>query len=130
MMSMRLLAIALTGAAALADAGDHGSVALLLLLAAIPAAAIGALLALGDLLERDGGDGLGWLQLALTALAGVLVVASCALRGPLLPPGQAPALAVSVLVAALGLHAFQGALAAAAALHELAARGRLASRRA
>jgi hypothetical protein len=129
-MSMRLLAAALAGAAALADAGDHHSLALLVLLAAIPAAAIGALLSLGDVLERNGGDGLERAQLALSALATGLIVLSCTLRGPLTSPGDVPALAVSVLVATLAVYACQAGLAGLAALHELAARGRLAGRRA
>lgn len=127
---MRLLAVVLAAAAALADAGGHHSVALLVLLAAIPAAAVGALLLLGDVLERDGGDGAGRAQLVLSTLAAALIVLSCALRGPVASAGDVPSLAASVLVATLVVYACQGVLAALAGLHELAARGRLAGRRA
>src|SRR5947208_2596685 len=97
-MARRVLAALVVLGVALADAtGDH-RVAFYTLVAAIPPLAIVAMDAFGDYLE--GGSGirsLGW------AVALALAVASSAVRGQVPGETTVPAVAVSTLVACLGL---------------------------
>lgn len=97
-----VLALAVVGA----DAKGRHSLALALLLAAIPAAGAAALTAYGDAL-----DGLcGGMRPLVAALALLLLVTSAALRSPAVV-GGVPALALSAAVAAAGLYALQGTAA-------------------
>jgi hypothetical protein len=107
----RLLPALLAGAAAAADArGAHG-LAFDLLLLAVPLAAVAALGAFGRYLDSRT-DGVAGLQAALWALAVVLLVLSCAVRSHALH--GVPPLAISSVVACLGVFALKGAVAAAA----------------
>jgi hypothetical protein len=94
-----VLALAVVGA----DARGRHSLALALLLAAIPAAGAAALAAYGDAL-----DGLcGGTRPLVAALALLLLVTSAALRSPAVV-GGVPAFALSAAVGAASLYALQG----------------------
>src|SRR5438552_3921118 len=95
--------------------GEH-RLAFYLLFAAIPALAVSAIGAFGDYLE-----GSSPIFASVSAVVLFLVVVGTALRAPALPDHAVPTLALSVLVLALVLVAFQGLL-------ELA-RGRLERQR-
>jgi hypothetical protein len=106
-MRRQVLPAGLVVAAALADAGALHEAAFYLLVAAVPVTAVGALSALGDLL--DGSEGrLGRLQVALSGLALVWVVLAAAVRSPSVDEGTVPPLAISALVASLAVFAVQG----------------------
>jgi hypothetical protein len=94
-----VLALAVAGA----DARGRHSLALLLLLGAIPAAGAAALAAYGDAL-----DGLcGAVRPFAGALALLLLVVSAALRSPAVV-GGVPALALSAVIGAAVLYGLQG----------------------
>lgn len=98
-MSRRLLPAPLVLAALLSDAGGGHSIALALLLLAIPAAFVLALDCYGDVLEsRCSG-----IRPALAGLSLLLLVLSAALRSPAVI-GGVPKFAVSALVLALLLY--------------------------
>jgi len=106
-------------AAALADAhGSHG-LAFDLLLAAIPFAAVAALITFGTYLEERGNSVLG-LQALLWTLALSLLVLSCAARSTASSTDTLPALGWSALVGCLGIFAIKAAVAAAPYVRRLA----------
>jgi hypothetical protein len=97
-----VLALAIVGA----DGQGRHSLALALLLCAIPAAGAAALAAFGDAL-----DGIcGGTRPFLAALALLLLVTSAALRSPAVV-GGVPALALSAVVGAAALYTLQGTAA-------------------
>lgn len=105
-----MLPAVLVGVAAVADFhGAHG-IARDALLAAVPFAAVAALVAFGDWLDARG-DGVAGLQAALSAGVVALLVLSCAVRSSALH--GVPPLAISSLVAALGLFALKAVVAVA-----------------
>jgi hypothetical protein len=111
-MSRRWIPVALVLAAAAADgAGAHG-VAFYALLAAVPAAAVAALEALGEALEDAGAQ----LQALLWGIVLALTVVSAAVRAPLLAQGTVPALGRSAVVACLAIFCFQALLGVVAEL--------------
>jgi hypothetical protein len=101
-MARRVLPVGLVVSAAAADgAGVHG-VAFYLLLAAVPAGAVAALEAFGELLE----DGSG-LHAVLWAVVLALTVAGAAVRAPVIAEGSVPALARSALIGCLAIFCVQ-----------------------
>ena len=118
-MGRRVLPVALTMAAALADArGAHG-LAFDALLGAIPFAAVSALVGFGEYLERRE-DSLAGLQAFLWTLIVALLVVSCAARSPASQTDTLPALGGSALVGCLALLVIKGCVAAAPHLRRLA----------
>jgi hypothetical protein len=106
-------------AAALADArGSHG-LAFDLLLAAIPFAAVAALITFGTYLEDRGNSVLG-LQALLWTLALSLLVLSCAARSPATSTDTLPALGWSALVGCLAIFAIKTLVAVAPYVRRLA----------
>jgi hypothetical protein len=106
-------------AAAFADArGSHG-LAFDLLLAAIPFAAVAALITFGTYLEDRGNSVLG-LQALLWTLALSLLVLSCAARSPATSTDTLPALGWSALVGCLAIFAIKALVAAAPFVRRLA----------
>lgn len=105
--------------AAFADArGSHG-LAFDLLLAAIPFAAVAALITFGTYLE-DRANSVAGLQALLWTLALSLLVISCAARSPASATGALPPLGWSALVGCLGIFAIKAVVAAAPYLRRLA----------
>jgi hypothetical protein len=118
-MVARALPFLLTAAVVGADTQGRHSLALGLLLAAIPAAGAAALAAYGDALDGLCGGG----RPLLAALALVLLVTSAALRSPAVV-GGVPAVALSAAVAAAGLYALQGLAAFVAVVTTAPSRAR------
>jgi hypothetical protein len=107
----------LAGFAAFADSrGAHG-LARDALLAAVPFAAVGALVAFGDFIDARA-EGRAGLQAFLSATIVALLVLSCAVRSSALH--GVPPLGVSSLVAALGLFAIKAIVAGAPHVRRLA----------
>jgi uncharacterized membrane protein YoaK (UPF0700 family) len=104
--------------AAIADARGSHSLAFNALLGAVPFAAVAAIGAFGDHLDRRT-DPVTALQALLWAAVVALLVLSCALRSGALD--EIPPLAVSSLVACLGIFTIKVALAAAPYARRLAA---------
>jgi hypothetical protein len=118
-MGRRTLPAVLTVLAAVADAhGAHG-LAFDALLAAVPFAAVAALVTFGTYLE-DRAQPVNGLQALLWALALGLLVLSCAARSPAAQTATLPPLGASALVACLGVFAIKLAVAAAPLLRRLA----------
>ena len=115
-MRTRLLAVVLVLAAALADAAGAHAVAYYALVAAVPLAAVAALLALGSILDRTAATPLDRGIAGLSALALPFLLLGTAVRAPLLTEGPPPAIGVSCVVACLVLFATQAMLAATAAV--------------
>ena|SRR5438105_3065859 len=102
-MARRILPVGLVVAAAAADgAGVHGF-AFYLLLAAVPAAAVAALDAFGELLEGAGSR----LLAVLWGVVLALTVAGATVRAPVIAQGTVPALARSALVVCLAIFCVQ-----------------------
>ena len=114
-MRWRLLAVALVLAAALADGAGQHPLAYYGLVAAVPAAAVGALLALGEILDGSAAEPLDRATAVLSGLALPMLLLATAVRAPL-GEGAAPRLGVSALLACLVLFALQAVLSAAAVL--------------
>jgi hypothetical protein len=109
-MARRLPPVALVLAALLAQSRDRHELAFYLLVAAVPAAAVVALAAFGDLVESTGaspGALRARLAAALDALALALIVLSAAVRGQAPQDVGVPPLAASALVACLVVFAVQ-----------------------
>ncbi len=99
--------------AAFADASGSPHLAFYAFLALVPVAAVTALGAYGDLLERPGSaeeDAARRLQAALWAGLVALAVAGAAARAPVLDDGVIPPLATTALIAALVVLCVEGVL--------------------
>lgn len=83
-----------------------------LVLAAIPAVAVGALSFFGDLVEGSADSEAGAVYVGLTSLALILLVIGAAVRANTIAGDAVPALGVSTLVGALGLLGLQLAVLA------------------
>ena len=109
-MARRLLPAVFVVVAALADwQGAHG-LARAALLVAVPFTAVAALTSLGEYLDSNW-DGAALLHALLWGLAVVLLVVSCAVRRHTLH--DVPPIAVSSVIACLGIFAFKAGLVAA-----------------
>ncbi len=111
-MARRAIPVGLVVAAAAADgAGAHG-LAFYVLLLTIPASAVAALDAFGQVLDgaRDHVHALLWTVVL------VLVVAGCAVRAPAVTEGAVPALGRSALLACLAIFCVQAVVALASEL--------------
>ncbi len=109
-MGRRILPALLAAVAAVADAKGAHALALDSLLLAVPFAAVAGLTSFGRYLDARG-DALAGLQAALWGVSLVLLVLSCAVRSHALH--GVPPLAISSVVAALGVFALKTAVAAA-----------------
>jgi hypothetical protein len=108
-MGVRRSAIsaALVLGAVVAD-GEHArTVALYLVLGAIPAVAVTALSFFGDLVEGSADAEAGAVYVGLTSLALILLLIGAAVRANTVADGAIPALGVSTLVGALALLGLQ-----------------------
>ena len=101
------LSTALVLGAVVAASADARTLALYLVLAAVPTVAVTALSFFGDLAEGRADDEAGAVYVGLTTLALVLLVVGAAVRGNTLQEGPVPALGTSTLVAALALLGLQ-----------------------
>jgi hypothetical protein len=104
-----LPAVLLLGAI-LADGQGAHSLALTLVLVAIPVVAIAALSFFGDLADGSADREAGALYVGLTTIALVLLVTGAAVRSNGVPHEGVPALGVSTVVGALGLLGLQLAI--------------------
>ena len=118
LVGRRVLPALLAVIAAVADArGAHG-LAFDALLAAVPFAAVTALVCFGEYLEHRRGS-LAGLQSLLWAVALALLVLSCAARSPATQTHTLPPLGASALIACLGVFAIKLMLAGAPYLRRL-----------
>ena len=113
-----MLPAVLVALAAVADAHRAHGLALDALLAAVPFAAVSAIAAFGGYLDRRD-DAVVALQALLWLFAVVLLVLSCEVRSNAIH--GVPPLAVSSLVACLGIFVIKATVAAAPYLRRLAA---------
>jgi hypothetical protein len=106
-MVARLLPVGLALAAVVADRGGQHGLAFYLLVASVPAAAVGALVLFGRLVELPGGMRGEWQARFEALLAGLglaFLLLAAAVRGQAPEAAAAPTLAASALVAALVAH--------------------------
>lgn len=118
-MGRRVLPAALAAVAALADAqGAHG-LAFDALLAAVPFAAVSALVVFGNYLEQRE-DTVSGLQALLWTLALAMLVLSCAARSPATDTQALPPLGASALVGCLAIFVIKACVAVAPQLRRVA----------
>jgi hypothetical protein len=111
----RALPAALVLVATVADSVSRPGLAFYALLAAVPFAAIAALSALGDVLDRSSrsrGDALGSLQTLLWTAALVLIVSATSARSGVLDGAPAASFGEPALVACIGALGLESLLAA------------------
>lgn len=113
---MRLASISLVLGAALADAVGAHEVAYYLLVVAVPVVAMGALSALGNVLDGTAAEPHDRAGAALTALVLPCVLLGTAVRAPLVSEAPPPAIGVTAVVACLALFAVQTLVTATAAV--------------
>jgi hypothetical protein len=101
------ISAALVLGAVVSDAADAQTLALYLVLAAIPAVAVAALSLFGDLVEGSADAEAGAVYVGLSTLALILLVIGAAVRANTLDGAAIPALGVSTLVGALALLGLQ-----------------------
>jgi hypothetical protein len=101
------ISTALVLGAVVADGEDARTVALYLVLAAIPAVAVTALSFFGDLVEGSADAEAGAVYVGLTSLALLLLLIGAAVRANTLQDTAVPALGTSALVGALALLGLQ-----------------------
>jgi hypothetical protein len=101
------ISAALVLGAVVADSEHARTVALYLVLAAIPAVAVAALSFFGDLVEGSADSEAGAVYVGLTSLALVLLLIGAAVRANTLAGDAVPALGVSSVVGALTLLGLQ-----------------------
>jgi hypothetical protein len=101
------ISAALVLGAVVADGQHARTVALYLVLAAIPAVAMTALSFFGDLVDGSADAEAGAVYVGLTSLALILLLIGAAVRANTLADGTIPALGVSALVGALALLGLQ-----------------------
>lgn len=94
-------------ATAAADALTLHGPAFYLLIAAVPAAAVSALTALGDLLDGASSDRFARVRVVLSGLALVWVVIAAAVRSASVDDGALPPVAVSALGVCVAMFALQ-----------------------
>jgi hypothetical protein len=101
------ISAALVLGAVVADGQHARTVALYLVLAAIPTVAMSALSFFGDLVDGSADAEAGAVYVGLTSLALILLLIGAAVRANTLADGAIPALGVSALVGALALLGLQ-----------------------
>lgn len=106
-MRRSAISAALVLGAVVADGQHARTVALYLVLAAIPTVAVTALSFFGDLVEGSADADAGAVYVGLTSLALVLLLVGAAVRQNTVADGAIPALGVSTLVGALALLGLQ-----------------------
>lgn len=94
-------------ATAVADAMTLHETAFYLLIAAVPAAAVSALSALGDLLDGAAADRFARARVVLSGLSLVWVVIAAAVRSASVDDGSVPPAAVSALTVCIAMFALQ-----------------------
>lgn len=125
-MTMRALTVGLVLLAALADSAGAHALGYFALVGAVPAAAVAALLAFGDVLDGTAATSLDRGQALLAGLALPFLLLATAVRAPLLSNGDVPTLGITATAICLTLLATQALLAGLAHLPglHLPARGR------
>ena len=116
-MSSRQLSVVLVAVAALLDAIGRQGLATTALVFSVPVAAVVALLAFGDALERPGVFVRAHAALSAAALA--LLIVATVVRTPLAPAGDVPAPASAALVGCLGVLAVQALLSGLGAVRSV-----------
>src|SRR5918999_2249701 len=115
-MRFRVATAALVVAAGAADAVGRHESAYYLLVAAVPAAAIAALTALGAILDRTAAQPIDRVLAVLSALVLPFLLLATAVRAPLVAEVPPPAIAITGLVACLGVLSLQAVVVAASLL--------------
>lgn len=110
-MTMRAITVGLVLVAALADSAGSNALGYYALVGAVPAAAVAALLAFGDVLDGTAATALDRGQAVLAGLALPFLLVATAVRAPLLSDGGVPALGVTATAICLALLAIQALLA-------------------
>ena len=110
-MTMRAIAVGLVLIAALADSAGSHALGYYALVGAVPAAAVAALLAFGDLLDGPAATTYDRGQAVLAGLALPFLLVATAVRAPLLSDGDVPALGVTATAICLVIFATQALLA-------------------
>lgn len=118
-MSLRLLTVALVVAAFAADLGGEHALAYYALVAAVPAGALSALLALGAILDGAAAEPADRASAALSAVLLPFLLLAAAVRAPLLVDGPPPAVGVVAVLCCIGVLALQGLVGAAALVERL-----------
>jgi hypothetical protein len=116
----RVLPVALVVVAGLADATSAPRLAFYALVAAVPAAALAALDAYGDMVDVEAPDAIVRAQAALWGVTVALLVIGTAPRAPTLGAGSVPRFASTALLACLVVFLAQAATAAVAFFRETA----------
>src|SRR5918999_910646 len=115
-MRFRVATAALVVAAGAADAAGLHESAYYLLVAAVPAAAIAALTALGAILDRSAAEPTDRLLAVLSALVLPFLLLATAVRAPLVAEMPPPAIAITGLVGCLAVLSLQAVVVAASIL--------------
>ena len=115
-MTTRLASISLVLGAALADAAGTHELAYYLLVVAVPVVAMGALGALGNVLDGTAATPHDRAAATLAALVLPCVLLGTAVRAPLVSEAPPPAIGVTAVVACLALFAVQTLVTASAAV--------------
>ena len=115
-MTMRALTVGLVLLAALADSSGAHALGYYALIGAVPAAAVAALLAFGDVLDGTASTPLDRSQAVLAGLALPFLLVATVVRAPLLSNGDVPTLGVTATAICLALLATQALLAGLAHL--------------
>jgi hypothetical protein len=115
-MRFRVATAALVVGAGIADAGGMHEPAYYLLVAAVPAAAIAALTALGAIVDRTAAAPTDRVLAALSALALPFLLVATAVRAPLVAEVPPPAIAITGLVGCLAVLSLQAVVVAATIL--------------
>lgn len=110
-MTMRALTVGLVLLAAVADSAGAHSLGYYALVGAVPAAAVAALLAFGDILDGTTATSLDRGQAVLAGLALLFLLVAAAVRAPVLSAGEVPTLGVTAMAICLMLLATQALLA-------------------
>jgi hypothetical protein len=115
-MRFRVATAALVVGAGVADAAGSHAPAYYLLVAAVPAAAIAALTALGAILDRTAAEPTDRLLAVLSALVLPFLLLATAVRAPLVADVPPPAVAITGLVGCLAVLSLQAVVVAASIL--------------
>ena len=116
LVRLRLVTVGLVLGAVGADAAGQHSLAYYALVAAVPAAAVAALTALGAILDGSAAEPADRVLAALSALVLPFLLLASAVRAPLVEGAPPPAAGVTAVACCFGVFALQGIVAAVSAL--------------
>ncbi len=118
-MSLRTATAALVLGAFAADVSGAHALAYYALVAAVPAGALAALLALGAIHDGSAAEPADRASAALAAVLLPFLLLATAVRAPLLADGPPPAAGIVAILCCLGVLALQGLVVAAVAVERL-----------